>query len=53
MATSRTPIMIWTSTFAKLKGLSDTTDKPMVQLIDEAIDLLTERYAQVSTKESL
>ncbi len=53
MATSRTPSMMRTTTFVKLKELSDTTKKPMIQLIDEAIDLLIAHYAQASTRESL
>jgi hypothetical protein len=50
MATARTPINIWSTTFEKLKELSDTTKKPMTQLIDEAIDLLSEQYAQAATR---
>ena len=53
MATSRTATTVWTTTYDKLKELSETTKKPMTQLIDEAVDLLVEHYSQASHKESL
>ncbi len=53
MATPRTAINVWGTTFEKLKDLSERTKKPMTELLDEAVDLLIAHYTQASHKERL
>jgi hypothetical protein len=57
MATSRIAVNVWAETFDRLKKISEATDKPMTELLDEAVFLLEKRYTKttvrVSDKESL
>ena len=52
---ARKLLYLWASTFERLKAISDATGKPMTELVDEAIDLLSERYplADAATRRSL
>jgi hypothetical protein len=44
MAKARVSTYIWQESFERLKAISDRTKKPMTELLDEAIELLAQRY---------
>ena len=44
MATARTAVNVWSTTFEKLQKVSKATEKPMTELLDEGVHLLIERY---------
>jgi predicted DNA-binding protein len=44
MTKSRVSTYIWLTSFERLKSISETTGKPMIALMDEAIELLAQKY---------
>ena len=44
MAKARVSTYVWQETFERLKAISERTKKPMTELLDEAIELLAQRY---------
>jgi hypothetical protein len=52
MATSRVAVNVWAETFDRLKKISEVTDKPMTELLDEAVYLLEKRYTKVGSRAS-
>jgi predicted DNA-binding protein len=44
MTKSRVSTYLWLESFERLKAISDATGKPMIALMDEAIELLAQKY---------
>ena len=44
MTKSRVSAYLWLESFERLKAISQATGKPMIALMDEAIELLTQKY---------
>jgi Ribbon-helix-helix domain len=44
MTKSRVSAYLWLESFERLKSISEATGKPMIALMDEAIELLAQKY---------
>lgn len=44
MTKSRVSAYLWLESFERLKSVSEATGKPMIALMDEAIELLAQKY---------
>jgi hypothetical protein len=44
MTKSRVSTYVWLTSFERLKSISEATGKPMIALMDEAIELLAQKY---------
>jgi hypothetical protein len=44
MTKSRVSTYVWLASFERLKSVNEATGKPMIALMDEAIELLAQKY---------